>query len=73
MASADAPINLPPQQEQHTEKPRNGCEWDEIEENDDNMLIRLEWNRLQEEFFDYLQTETTTIEKIVPLSLFHTH
>lgn len=39
--------------------------WLEIEDEDDNMLVRLEWPRLEREFLDYLQTYTNEIERIV--------
>lgn len=69
MASANASLDLPPQQEPQTKKAGQGCEWEapreDIEDEDNNMLLHLEWDRLQQEFFDYLQAETTTIETIV--------
>lgn len=69
MAPVNASMDLPPPQEQESTKTGQSDQWEaateEIEEEDDNMLIRLNWNHLQEEFFDYLEAETTTIETIV--------
>ena len=48
------------------------CE--EIEDEDDNMLVKLDWPRLQEEFFTYLDNHTRDIQGIVyhhlPLPLY---
>ena len=46
------------------EKEENTSKWEEIEDEDDNMLVKLEWARLKREFFDYLQDQTHTIQSI---------
>jgi hypothetical protein len=38
--------------------------WKEIEEEDDNMLVKVERPRLRWEFFDYLEGRTSEIEGI---------
>lgn len=54
-----------PQQEQQTGDTGWVKPIGELEKEDHNMLVHLEWKRLQEEFFRYLEAETTTIETIV--------
>lgn len=39
--------------------------WKEIEDEDDNMLVKLEWPRLRREFLDYLQSRTSEIKALV--------
>ena len=47
------------------EKDQEIAIWEEIEEEDDNMLVKLEMPRLQREFFDYLEGHTTVIKGLV--------
>ena len=53
---------------EHLDKPLSG--WEDIKDSDDNMLIRLDWDQLQEEFFAYLQRKTQTIQRIVSQHLY---
>ncbi|EXJ82336.1 hypothetical protein A1O3_06149 [Capronia epimyces CBS 606.96] len=62
MASIGVQNSIPPQR---TGTMENGRRWSDLEQEDDNMLIHMEWGRLQEEFFDYLEAKTRTIETIV--------
>jgi hypothetical protein len=39
--------------------------WDDVEAEDDNMLLQLEWPRLQREFLEDLQSREDDIERIV--------
>ncbi|KAJ4512100.1 hypothetical protein HRR83_006057 [Exophiala dermatitidis] len=60
---------MPPQSEEQEDATDEGCEWEkpiqDLEEEDDNMLIHMEWDRLEEEFLQYLETERPTIKTIV--------
>lgn len=40
-------------------------QWEDVEASDDNMLIRMDWDRLQQEFYAYLEKNTKTIQNIV--------
>ncbi|OAL30155.1 hypothetical protein AYO20_08871 [Fonsecaea nubica] len=40
-------------------------DWEYIENEDDNMLVKLEYPRLKREFLEYLQSHTDVIERIV--------
>jgi hypothetical protein len=52
------------------QKNQDIAHWEEIEEEDDNMLIKLERPQLQEEFFNYLESQTAKIKAIVSQHLF---
>ena len=39
--------------------------WQEIEEEEDNMLIKLEWPSLKQEFLDYLEARVAELQGIV--------
>lgn len=58
-----------PQQSDQTNKTEDECKWEqptrEVEDEDDDMLIHMEWDRLRKEFSEYLENETPTIEAIV--------
>ncbi len=60
---------MPPQPEDQTNETEEGCKWEEpiqeLEEEDDDMLIHVEWDRLRKEFCEYLENETPAIEAIV--------
>ncbi|KAJ4527924.1 hypothetical protein HRR83_000676 [Exophiala dermatitidis] len=43
----------------------SGLSWEEVEEEDDNMLVKLPRNRLREEFLDDIQQHTSDIGGIV--------
>lgn len=40
-------------------------DWASIEQRDDNMLVRLDWETRKENFLQYLESQTSTIENIV--------
>lgn len=60
---------MPPQPGDQTNETEEECKWEEptreVEEEDDNMLIHLEWGRLRREFSEYLENERPAIEVIV--------
>ena len=51
------------------QKDQEFAKWEEAEEEDDNMLVKLERPRLQREFFDYLESHTTEIKGLVAQQL----
>ena len=44
---------------------RKAKEWEEIEEEDDNMLVKLQWEPWRQVFFDELECQIPSIRRLV--------
>lgn len=44
---------------------RKAKEWEEIEEEDDNMLVKLQWEPWRQAFFDELECQIPSIRRLV--------